>query len=211
MKNEILLLGKKIIADKSPVVFNYEPADDWQSYWEPKSGTWSHEDGYLVGEERGNFGGILLSKKYYDQNVMFSFDIAAVPPATRDLNAVFCANWNPETDYLGESYVCGLNGWYEHKSGIERNFGSDFGNNLYSTTSMYTYKPGTEVRMTAGAIDGHTFMLVDDVLITELIDPNPLSGGHVGFSAYCTKLKIKNIEVREIYWEKFIQEYEPEF
>ena len=211
MKNEILLLGKKIIMDKSTVIFSYKPDRDWQSFWDVKSGSWYCEDGYLIGEERGNLGGILLSKEYYDKNVMFSFDIEAVPPATRDLNAVFCANWNPETDYLGESYVCGLNGWYENKSGIERNFGSDFGTNLYSTTSMYSYKTGTEVRMTAGSIDGHTFMVVDDVLITELIDPTPISGGHVGFSAYCTRLKIRNIEVREIYWEKFIQEYEPEF
>lgn len=65
--------------------------------------------------------------------------------------------------------------------------------------------------MTAGAIDGHTFMVVDDVLVSELIDPMPIFGGHLGFSAYCTKLRIKDIEVRKIYHEKFIQKYEPEF
>ena len=150
-----------------------------------------------------------FSKESFTKDVMFSFIIGAVPPATRDLNAVFCANWDDTTDYLGDSYVCGLNGWYEHKSGIERNIG--YGSNLYSTTSLYRYEPGTEVRMTAGSIEGHTFMVVDDVLISELIDPMPITGGHVGFSAYCTKLKIKDIEIREIYWEEFIQKYEPEF
>lgn len=65
--------------------------------------------------------------------------------------------------------------------------------------------------MTAGSIGGHTFMVVDDVLISELIDPMPITDGHVGFSAYCTKLKIKDIEVRRITWEEFPQEYAPEF
>jgi len=39
----------------------------------------------------------------------------------------------------------------------------------------------------------------------------PISGGHLGFSAYCTMLKIKEIEVRKIYYEEFIQKYDPEF
>ena len=206
---DILLLGKKIKADKSPVIFSYNPGDDWLDHWEVKSGSWKCENGYLIGEEPGNFGGILFSKQAYEKDVMFTFKVTAIPPATRDLNAVFCAKWDDSTDYLGDSYVCGLNGWYEHKSGIERNIG--YGSNLYATTSLYHYKPGSEVCITAGAINGHTFMLADGVMISELIDPNPITGGHVGFSAYCTRLKIRDIEVREIVWEEFVQSYEPEF
>lgn len=206
---DIKLLGKKILMDQSPVLFSYQPDESWRDFWEPKSGTWSYENGYLIGEEKGNFGGILFSKEAFEGDVLFSFTIGTVLPATRDVNAVFCAKWDETTDYLGDSYVCGLNGWYEHKSGIERNVG--YGSNLYSTTSAYQYKPGAEVRMTAGSIGGHTFMVVDDVLISELIDPMPITDGHVGFSAYCTKLKIKDIEVRRITWEEFSQEYDPEF
>lgn len=208
MKN-IHLLGKKVLYDESPVLFSYQPDEDWKTYWDVKSGNWSYENGYLIGDEPGNFGGILFSKQRFEEDVMFSFTIGAVLPATRDLNAVFCANWDDTTDYLGDSYVCGLNGWYEHKSGIERNIG--YGSNLYATTAAYQYTPGTEVRMTAGSIGGHTFMVVDDVLIAELIDPQPITGGHVGFSAYCTKLKIKDIEIRRIQWSEFPQEYTPEF
>ena len=65
--------------------------------------------------------------------------------------------------------------------------------------------------MTCGSINGHCFMVVDDVLVTELIDIDPIVGGHVGFSAYCTRLRITDIEVREIVWEPFKQVYEPEF
>ena len=205
---EIRLLGKKIIWEKSPVLFDYKVSNaDWREYWEIKSGTWECDGEYLIGYERKSWYAMLLSKQRFEDDVMFSFTVKAVPPATRDLNAVICAEWDDAAGELGESYVCGLNGWYEHKSGIERNRSS----NLYSTTSLYQYQPGTEVRMTFGAIDGQCFMIVDDQLITELVDPAPIHGGKVGFSAYCTKLAIKDIEVRKIYWEEFVQSYDPEF
>ena len=204
---DISLLGKKIIAERSPVLLSYKPDSDWERYWTARGGEWSVSEGCLIGVENGNKGGILLSREYFEQNVMLSFTVATVLPATRDLNAVFCAHWNEETDYLGDSYVCGLNGWYEHKSGIERNEGSA----LYSTTSLYRYEPGSEVRICTGAIDGHCFLFADGALISELIDPSPLKGGHVGFSPYCTRLKIKDIEIREICWEPLKQSYEPEF
>ena len=208
--NEILLLGKKVIMDKSPVLLDYKPGDDWKDYWTVKSGNWSLKDGYIIGDEPENKGGILFSKEFYEDDVMLTFKGKTVLPATRDLNAVFCARWDDETDYLGTSYVCGLNGWYENKSGIERNeVGCESA--LYSTTKLYKYEPGKEVEMTFGAIGGQCFMVVDGQLITELIDPNPIKGGHIGFSAYCTKLAIKDIKIQKIYWEEFIQRYEPEY
>ena len=204
---EIHLVGKKVLFDKSPVVFSYQPDENWRDYFDPKSGYWYYKDGAIIGEETGNKGGILFTKDYFKKDVMLCFTVSTVLPATRDLNAVWAAHWDDATDYLGSSYVCGLNGWWENKAGIERNRG----NGLYSTTSLFKYTPGTPVRMVCGSIDGHCFMVVDDVLVTELIDPNPISGGHAGFSAYCTKLRITDIEVREIVWEEFYQKYDPEF
>ena len=204
---DIHLAGKKVLFEKSPVVFSYKPDEDWLKYWDPKSGYWYYKDGAIIGEETGNKGGILFTKEYFKKDVMLCFTVQTVLPATRDLNAVWAAHWDDETDYLGSSYVCGLNGWWENKAGIERNRG----NGLYTTTSLYKYTPGTPVRMVCGSIDGHCFMVVDDVLVSEVTDPNPISGGHVGFSAYCTKLRITDIEVREICWEEFYQKYKPEF
>ena len=208
MQKEILLLGKKILVDASPVVLSYQPDENWREVWEDKAGCWTYEDGYLVGCEPENKGGILLSRKRFDKDVMLSFTVASVLPATRDLNAVYCTTWDEEINYLQKSYISGLNGWYEGKSGIER-FPED---ELRALTPLYHYEPGTEVRITTGAINGHNFLLVDDVLIQELIDNmDPIAGGHVGFSPYSTKLKIKDIEVREIYWEERVQSYLPEF
>lgn len=207
MENEILLLGKKILWDQSEILLDYQPDENWQQVWDAKLGHWSYEDGCLIGSEPGNFGGILLSKQYFPDNVMMRFTMSTVLPATRDLNAVFCTTWDEDVNYLKKAYVVGLNGWYENKSGIER-FPEE---ELRSLTSLYQYTPGTEVEILTGAIDGHCFLFADGVLIQELIDSDPIRGGHVGFSPYSTSLRIRNIQVRKICWEKRHQVYEPEF
>lgn len=207
MQNEILLLGKKILWDQSEILMDYQPDENWQALWDAKLGHWECKDGYLIGSEPGNFGGILLSKESFPDNVMMRFSMSTVLPATRDLNAVFCTTWDDSVNYLKNSYVVGLNGWYENKSGIER-FPEE---ELRSLTSLYHYTPGTEVEILTGAIDGHCFLFANGVLIQELIDSDPIRGGHVGFSPYSTSLKIRNIQVRKICWEKRQQVYEPEF
>ena len=204
---EIHLAGKKILLEQSPVLFSYKPDKNWKNYFIEKSGKWYYEHNAIIGVETGNKGGILFTKESFNKDVMLRFKGSTILPATRDLNAVWAANWNDETDYLGQSYVCGLNGWWEDKAGIERNDG----NGLFSLSSAYKYNPGKEIEMICGSINGHCFMVVDGLLVTELNDPNPISGGHVGFSAYCTMLKITEIEVKEIKWEPFHQSYTPEF
>ncbi len=207
MEKDIFLLGKKILVSQSPVLLAYQPDEHWREVFDAKLGHWECRDGYLIGSEPGNFGGILLSKAAFADNVMMRFRMATVLPATRDLNAVFCTTWDEEENYLKKSYVVGLNGWYENKSGIER-FPEE---ELRSLTSLYQYTPGTEVEIVTGAIDGHCFLIADGVLVQELIDRDPIKGGHVGFSPYSTALKIRDIEIRKIVWEKREQAYEPEF
>lgn len=208
--NEIHLWGKKVLVDKSPIIMKYNPGEDWLEHWEPLRGEWKCEDGYLIGAERESTAALIVSRRDFGRDILFSFTIQAVPPATRDLNAMFYTQVNEERNWIGESYVCGLNGWYEHRSGIERDE-ADGSVSLYTSTALYKYVSGTEVRMDVGCINGHSFMMVDGEMITELQDPHPLKPGKVGFSAYCTMLKIKDIEVRELYWEDFPQSYEPEF
>ena len=204
---ELHLLGKLVKIDECPLLLKSAPGEDWQKDWQIMAGEWSYENGWLIGSERGNKGGILFSRESYDCDVIFSFTMKTVLPATRDLNAVFAAHWDTDIDYLGNAYVIGLNGWYEHKSGIERS--PEVG--LRSLTGAYSYNPGDEVRITTGIIAGHSFLYADDVMVAELIDPYYISGGHVGFSPYCTKLAIKDIEVRRAVYTDFPQSYDPEF
>lgn len=208
MNKDILLIGKRIVADASPVLLSYVPDENWREVWEDKLGSWEYEDGYLVGREPGNFGGILLSRQSFNDSIVFSFTVASVLPATRDLNAVYCVSWDDETNYLKRCYVSGVNGWYEGKSGIER-FPE---NELRTLTQCYKYKPGQEIRITTGSVQGHNFLMVDGKLIAECVDGrDPIMGGKVGFSPYSTAFKIKDIEVRRAVWEVREQSYEPEF
>ncbi len=206
MKKEILLLGKRIIVDNCEKVFEYQGETNWQDFFDIKAGSWRYENGYLIGKELENKGGILYTKKYFDYDIMLTFKVASVIPATRDLNAVWCSHWDKKTDYLGDSYVCGLNGWYDGLSGIERSGNLGF----YTSTSLYKYIPGTEVEITCGSISGHCFMLVDGVLVTEVFDNHPLVGGYAGFSPYCTELKIRDVVIHKISYEERHQVYLPE-
>lgn len=208
----LTLVNKKILYDKSPIIYNKKLDETWREDWQVMAGEWSQQDGALIGIERGNRGGILLYKERFTKNVMMTFTVNTVLPATRDLNAVFCASWDEDKDDLGDAYVCGLNGWYEHKAGIERNVKG--GGNAFAALSAtaFDYEYGTDIKMTVGAIDGHCFMYVNDKLVCEVVDGNnPLTEGRIGFSPYCTILKIKDIEIREIKYEPFLQSYEPEF
>ena len=204
---DIHLARKKILFDKSPVLLSYTPDESWRDYVTPKSGNWYYEDGAIIGFEPGNTGGIAFINEYFDKDVMLTFTASTVLPATRDLNAVWAVHWDDEKDDLGLSYVCGLNGWWENKAGIEKNIGS----NIFSATGAYLYEGGKEITMTCGSVNGHCFMVVDDELISEMVDPDPISGGYAGFSAWCTKLRITKMEVREISWEPFKQSYVPQF
>ena len=210
---DIKLVGKRIIANKCKTLINYDPDDNFTDIFDIKAGEWKYERGYLIGKEDGNKGGILFTKQVFDKPVMLSFTAASVLPATRDVNAVFCASWDDEKNDLGDSYVCGVGGWYDNKAGLERNVkGADGGCSFRSLTSSYKYTAGKEIRLTCGAIDGHLFMVIDDELVSEHVETvNPLTIGHVGFSPYCTVLRIKDIEVKEIYYETVEEGYKPEF
>ena len=201
------LLGKRVELDQCPVLMEYSPEENFLDKWQVMLGNWEYSDGWLIGTEPGNQGGILFSRESYDEDIIFSFTAKTVLPATRDVNALFCAHWDKDIDYLGNAYIIGLNGWYDHKSGIERS--PETG--LRCLNDAYRYTPGSEVRITTGIIKDHLFLYADDTLVTELIDPHYISGGHVGFSPYCTKLAIKDIKVQKAVYTPIRQSYDPEF
>lgn len=205
----IYLLGKEIRPDECELLLDYDAAGDvpFEELFQVMAGSWKHENGCLIGTETGNKGGILFTKDSYDCDVLMTVEFATVLPATRDLNTVWCAHWDEKTDYLGESYVCGLNGWYDGLSGIERNGG----NGLYTATSLYKYEPGKFVTLICGSVEGHCFLVVDSKLICEVKDPDPIVGGHAGISPYCTMLQIKRIQVRRLRYGQRHQHYDPEF
>ena len=208
---DILLLGKKIVINKSEIVFNFNAETmDYKEHFDVKAGNWIQENGYLIGTELGNQGGIIYTNKCFDYDILVTINMGTVLPATRDVNAVWHSHWDQNIDYLGDSYVCGVNGWYENKSGIERSGSHGF----YTSTSLYKYKRGEDIKLQFGSIGSFVFMLVNNELITEMDDPYPLKDGYVGISPYCTKLKVKSVEVRKLTKESIEERkqfYNPEF
>ena len=59
-------------------------------------------------------------QKHFPGNVLLEFEGRTVPPCSNDLNFTWrSAGWNEETDDAGVSYIAGLAGWWEGKTGIE--------------------------------------------------------------------------------------------
>ena len=58
------------------------------------------------------------------------------------------------------------------------------------------------------------FILANGELLLEAMDPNPIDNQKytkVGLEAYCSKIKIRNITIRQINWEAIEMKYEPDF
>ena len=210
--SKIKLVNKIIDIDNSRIIYNKPLDDSWQDDWQVMAGEWSVQDGCLVGVERGNKGGVLFFKQRFDGiNVMLTCKISTILPATRDVNGIFCAEWDDKTDYLGDYYVCGLNGWYDDKSGIE-GYKAGLGDFCGMSETSYKYKAGEEIEFTFGSINGHCFMLVNGRLVAEHLDGIlKLNKGHIGFSPYCTMLRIRDIVIREISYVNNQQHYDPEY
>ena len=204
---ELHLLNKLVKLEECPVIFKSDPSESFLDDWMVMDGEWHYDNGWLIGSERRNRGGILFTKQRFEGDVIFSFTAKTVAPATRDVNALFCAEWDTTKNRLGNAYVVGLNGWYDDKSGIERNPETL----VRALTGAYKYVPGSEVRIVTGIIKGHSFLYADGVLVQELIDPDYITGGHIGFSPYCTKLAVKDMVIRKAEYTHLDQSYEPEF
>ena len=68
--------------------------------------------------------------------------------------------------------------------------------------------------MQFGNIDGKIFVLVDGRLCLEITDPDPIDVtkyGKIGFEAYSSWWKLKNVKVYKLKYEKITEHYTPEF
>ena len=102
---DIKLIGKKIIIDKCKTLLTCAPDENYTDLFEHKAGEWKFENGYLIGKEDGNKGGILYTKESYDKPVMISFTAASVLPASLFAIPIFLSNLYLPT--FARSYLLG--------------------------------------------------------------------------------------------------------
>ena len=177
--------------------------------FEIKDGKWYVDgDGWLIGENRKNSAAMCISRAEYFGDVLIEFDAATVLPATRDINVSWHMSWNEEKNSRGVAYV--IEGWYEGYVGFEKSPEYKFVVN----TKLLDFVPGKVYHVTVGNIGNRLFVAVDGVTALEIRDPDPIdlmAHGRMGFEAFCTRVKYKNLVIRRAAGERKYTPYEPEF
>jgi len=209
--NTIELMKKRILLDSSKVLYDKPLTPvDFSQEWTFHHSKWAVKDGWLEGENPGNWPGMAILKQDFPGNVLVEFEAQTILPSSHDINVMWNGEWLPETDQRGFAYVAGLQGWWTGKVGIEKS--NDY--KFMVGTPLFNFEPGKLYKIQAGSIDGQCFILADGKLLLEAMDPNPIDSQKytkVGFEAYCSKIRIRNIKIRQIYWEPIDMKYKVDF
>jgi len=209
--NVIELMKKQILLDSSDVLYNRGiTEEEFSTNWTVHHSEWHVENGWLVGKNRGNWPGMVILKQDFPGNVLVEFEAQTISPSSHDINVMWNGEWLAGEDQRGTAYVAGLQGWWTGKVGIEKSNEYRF----MVGTPLFGFVPGKIYKIQAGSIDGHCFILADGKLLLEAMDPDPIDNKKytkVGFEAYSSQIRIRNIVIRQIAWEPVDMTYKPEF
>ncbi|MCX6229034.1 MAG: hypothetical protein NTV75_07680 [Bacteroidia bacterium] len=207
----LLLMKKKVYLDSSKVLFNKGVTkENFAQEWDVHHSEWKVDGEWLVGENKGNWPGMAVLKQDFPGNVLVEFEAQTILPSSHDINVMWNGEWLKDTDQRGLAYVAGLQGWWTGKVGIEKSDKYKF----MVGTPLLDFVPGKIYKIQAGSIDGHCFIFADGKLLLEAMDPDPIDNQKytkVGFEAYCSKIQVRNIVIRQIHWEPVTMEYKPDF
>ena len=111
--------------------------------------------------------------------------------------------------------VMGVNGFWEGRIGFEKSPKYD----LLVLTEMFKFDPGRIYHISVGSFtlpsnSVRVFMAIDGVVALEITDPDPIdtsTHGFVGFEAFCTKVKYKNLKIKRLQLTDDYKTYTPEF
>jgi len=209
--SDILLMHKRIDLGASPVLYDrpFTPehlAEDW----EVRNATWQCDADGLLGANPVPGPGVIMSRRTFPGNVLLDFRARTVLPSTHDIDVMWNLTWDEAANRRGAAYVAGIQGWWDGKVGIEKS--PDY--RLVAAAPCPWFEPGREYHVQAGSIDGHCFVVVDGVLRLELFDPNPIDSSvhnRVGFEAYQSMVRIRQLTVRQIAWQRRRMAYANEF
>lgn len=207
----IRLLNKALYPEESEELLHLplDKPEDLEQF-EIATGEWSIEDGSLVGRYRENGGGCCFTKQSFPGDILIDFYGTMLPPCDNDLNFILKSEgWDYEKNDAARGFVGGLNGWYEHKAGIEKY-------PLCQTQALVSFsaKSGQEYHIQAGYCQDTVFLIVDGQLILEMRDPNPeefAPFGRVGLDAYCAQIRFRDLRIFRPVWKPITQSYTAKF
>ena len=175
-----------------------------------RGGSWTLEDGTLVGRNRENCPGMIISQQDFFGPVMLDFEARTIPPCTHDINWMWSGSWDYETNTRALAYVVGLEGWWDGKVGFEKS--PEY--KLNCGTQLLKFEAGRYYHVQCGSICGHIFCVIDGALALEVMDPDPIDQsryGKVGFEAYCSQIQIRKFSVKRLSYTQKETKYVPEF
>lgn len=209
-RDVLQLMKKAIDLTASPVLYDQPISEEnLQKEWTQHHSQWFVKDGWLEGINKGNWPGMVILKKDFPGNVLVEFEAQTVLPSTHDINVMWNGEWIDSTDQRGIAYVAGLQGWWTGKVGIEKSPEYKF----MVGTPLFPFVPGKIYTIQAGSIDGHCFIFADGKLLLEAMDPDPIDNSRftkVGFEAYASHIRIRNVKIRQIVWRPVEMRYDEE-
>lgn len=211
-KGHLQLAGIDVFLNESEVLYERDTFTQEQMLdeFEIKCGEWYVEDGWVVGKNPNCCPSMLVSKADFFGNNMLEVTVKMVAPSTHDINIMINGSWDLEKDQRDIAYVTGIEAFWHGNVGFEKS--PEY--KLTAATQLLEFDPEKEYKMQFGNIDGKIFVLVDGKLCLEITDPDPIDTskyGKIGFEAYSSWWKFKDVKVKKLKYEKITEKYVPEF
>lgn len=208
-KGVVMLAGTNLYLDESEVL--YEKSEfteaDLHEAFDIKSGEWYVEDGWVVGKNPQMNPGMIVSKDDYFGDVLLELKAKMVAPSTHDINVMINGEF---TDKRGMAYVTGLEAFWHGCIGFEKS--PEY--KLVVGTGMLDFDPNEEYLLQFGNAGGVLFTLVNGRLGLMVQDPDPIDTskyGKIGFEAFSSWWKFKDVKVKKLKYERLGENYNPEF
>ena len=153
---------------------------------------------------------MIVSKGDFFGNIMVEITAKTVSPCTHDINVMIHGEWDQRENYRKEAYVAGLEAFWHGNVGFEKS--PEY--KLTAATQLFEFDPEKEHRFQMGNINGKIFVIVDGQLCLEITDPEPLDidrYGKIGFEAYSSWWKFKDLKVRRLKYREVTEYYNAEF
>lgn len=189
------------------------PAFDDKSFadgFAVRSGEWSVADGWAVGKNPEMCPGMIVSKQDFFGDVMVEITAKMISPSTHDINMMIHGEWDEEKNERGVAYVAGAEAFWHGTVGFEKS--PDY--KLTAATELFDFDPEKEHNFRLGNIGGKIFVMLDYKLCLEITDPNPIDTsryGKIGFEAFASQWKFRDLKVYSLRSTRRKEYYNPEF
>jgi hypothetical protein len=196
MARVLQVMSKRVFLEENRILYGAPfTAESFSADFEPASGDWHVENGWITGYISKNAGGLLYSRASFPGDIVLSFDAKTVPPCDNDINFTWkTEGWDKNSDDVGKGYIGGLGGWWVNKAGIEKYPGCV----PYAATALSPVRAGETYHIEAGSVGDACFIFVDGKLAVEMLDPDYKTldaCGKFGFGTYASRVSFTNLKV----------------